>query len=153
MLLFVCNEFVVTMCHRFTPPEQLKAFCLNADIIVTATGIPKLIKADMVKEGACIIDVGITRVNDPETGKTKLVGDVDFDGMLCFLVNCFLFIFFSYFSTINIKNSIHFTEVQKIAGYITPVPGGVGPMTVTMLMKNTFLAAQNLEHLREMEGY
>lgn len=73
-------DATVTMCHRFTPPEQLKAYCLNADIIVTATGVPGLIKADMVKEGACVIDVGITRVTDPLTGKTKLVGDVDFDG-------------------------------------------------------------------------
>lgn len=81
LLFLTLCEHVVTMCHRFTPPEQLKTFCLSADIIITATGVPNLITADMVKEGACVIDVGITRVNDPETGKTKLVGDVDFDGM------------------------------------------------------------------------
>ncbi|XP_058120359.1 bifunctional methylenetetrahydrofolate dehydrogenase/cyclohydrolase, mitochondrial isoform X1 [Anopheles ziemanni] len=107
-------DATVTICHRFTPPEELKRFCRLADIIVTATGVPGLITADMVKEGAAVIDVGITRVNDPATGKTKLVGDVDFE------------------------------NVRKVAGYITPVPGGVGPMTVAMLMKNTVIAAKNL---------
>lgn len=73
-------DATVTMCHRFTPPEQLKIFCRHADIIVTATGVPKIITADMVKPGAAIIDVGITRVHDEITGKPKLVGDVDYDG-------------------------------------------------------------------------
>lgn len=107
-------DATVTICHRFTPPEQLKMFCLSADIIVTATGIPGLITSDMVKPGACVIDVGITRVKDENTGKTKLVGDVDFN------------------------------SVKHVAGYITPVPGGVGPMTVAMLMRNTLTAAKNL---------
>uniref|UniRef100_A0A2M3Z4G0 methenyltetrahydrofolate cyclohydrolase n=1 Tax=Anopheles braziliensis TaxID=58242 RepID=A0A2M3Z4G0_9DIPT len=111
-------DATVTICHRFTPPDELKRFCRSADIIVTATGVPGLIKADMVKEGAAIIDVGITKVTNPATGKTKLVGDVDFE------------------------------EVCKVAGYITPVPGGVGPMTVAMLMKNTFIAATNLAKKR-----
>lgn len=106
-------DATVTICHRFTPPEDLARFCKLADIIVTATGVPGLIKANMIKPGACIIDVGITRVTDDKTGKTRLVGDVDFD------------------------------EVKEIAGHITPVPGGVGPMTVAMLMNNTFLAAKN----------
>lgn len=75
-------DATVTICHRFTPPEDLKKFCQLADIIVTATGMPGLIKADMVKPGACIIDVGLTRVIDSETGKPKLVGDVDYNGML-----------------------------------------------------------------------
>lgn len=86
-------DATVTICHRFTPPEQLKRFCLMADIIVSATGVPNLIKADMVKPGATIIDVGITRVFDEATGRNKLVGDVDFE------------------------------NVKKIAGKITPVPG------------------------------
>lgn len=107
-------DATVVMCHRFTPPEQLKAFCLMADIIVSATGVPGLIRADMVKPGACIIDVGLTRVVDPETGKGRLVGDVDFEA------------------------------VRQVAGHITPVPGGVGPMTVAMLMRNTFVACRNL---------
>lgn len=85
-------DATVTMCHRFTPPEQLKIFCQHADIIITATGIPGLIKADMVKKGACVIDVGITRVTIAETGQTKLVGDVDFDGRFG---NNILFCFFS----------------------------------------------------------
>lgn len=107
-------DATVTICHRFTPPEELARFCRSADIIVTATGVPGLIRGDMIKEGAAVIDVGITRVTDPATGKTKLVGDVDFE------------------------------EARKVAGHITPVPGGVGPMTVAMLMKNTFIAAKNL---------
>lgn len=73
-------DATVTMCHRFTPPEQLKTLCQHADIIISATGIPGLITADMVKPGACIIDVGITRVKNEATGQTKLVGDVDYDG-------------------------------------------------------------------------
>lgn len=74
-------DATVTMCHRFTPPSELKAFCLLADIIVSATGVPGLIRADMVKPGACVIDVGLTRVECKETGKAKLVGDVCFDGL------------------------------------------------------------------------
>lgn len=73
-------DATVTICHRFTPPDELKAFCKLADIIVTAAGVPGLITADMVKPGACIIDVGLTRIIVPETGKAKLVGDVDFEG-------------------------------------------------------------------------
>lgn len=106
-------DATVTICHRFTPAEQLKRFCLMADIIITATGVPNLIRADMVKPGATVIDVGITRITD-EFGNKKLVGDVDFD------------------------------NVKKIAGKITPVPGGVGPMTVAMLMRNTFIACKKL---------
>ncbi|XP_058826631.1 bifunctional methylenetetrahydrofolate dehydrogenase/cyclohydrolase, mitochondrial isoform X2 [Topomyia yanbarensis] len=107
-------DATVTICHRFTPPSELARFCKSADIVITATGVPGLITADMIKEGAAVIDVGITRVVDPVTGKNKLVGDVDYD------------------------------EARKVAGHITPVPGGVGPMTVAMLMKNTFIAAKNL---------
>ncbi|XP_076811365.1 bifunctional methylenetetrahydrofolate dehydrogenase/cyclohydrolase, mitochondrial-like [Clavelina lepadiformis] len=106
------GDATVTQTHRYTPREQLKMFTLTADIIIAAAGIPKLITADMVKEGACVIDVGINRVKDEATQKYKMVGDVDFD------------------------------EVKKVAGYITPVPGGVGPMTVAMLCKNTMLATK-----------
>ncbi|XP_060522292.1 bifunctional methylenetetrahydrofolate dehydrogenase/cyclohydrolase, mitochondrial isoform X2 [Cylas formicarius] len=106
-------EATVTLCHRHTPSEELEFFAKRADIIISATGVVNLIKPDMVKPGACIIDVGITRITT-ESGKTKLVGDVDFDG------------------------------VSHVAGYITPVPGGVGPMTVAMLMHNTFKAAKAL---------
>lgn len=76
-------DATVTMCHRFTPQSELKTLCRHADIIVTATGVPGLIRADMVKPGAAIIDVGITRVKDEVTGKSKLVGDVDYDGEYC----------------------------------------------------------------------
>lgn len=88
-------DATVTICHRFTPPEELKKFCKLADIIVTATGVPGIITADMVKPGACIIDVGLTRIVNETTGKAKLVGDVDFEA------------------------------VRQVAGHITPVPGGI----------------------------
>lgn len=105
-------DATVTICHRYTPPKELAKYCQLADIIVTATGVPGLIRKEMVKPGACVIDVGITRVTDSVTGRSKLVGDVDFD------------------------------EVRQVAGHITPVPGGVGPMTVAMLMHNTIKAAK-----------
>ncbi|XP_066250817.1 bifunctional methylenetetrahydrofolate dehydrogenase/cyclohydrolase, mitochondrial isoform X2 [Euwallacea similis] len=108
-------EATVTLCHRHTPPEQLEMFAKQADIIITATGVVNLIKSHMVKPGACIIDVGINKITTEE-GKTKLVGDADFE------------------------------EVSKVAGYITPVPGGVGPMTVAMLMFNTLKAAKHILH-------
>ncbi|XP_041485251.1 bifunctional methylenetetrahydrofolate dehydrogenase/cyclohydrolase, mitochondrial-like [Lytechinus variegatus] len=109
-------DATVTLCHRYTPPEQLNRFVKTADIIVIAVGIPNLIRGDMVKDGVAVIDVGINRVKDEETGKFKLVGDVNYE------------------------------EVSQKASYITPVPGGVGPMTVAMLMKNTMEAAKrNIE--------
>lgn len=74
-------DATVTMCHRFTPPSELATLCRHADIIITATGVPGLIRADMVKPGAAIIDVGITRVKDEVTGKSKLVGDADYEGL------------------------------------------------------------------------
>ncbi|XP_017694562.1 PREDICTED: probable bifunctional methylenetetrahydrofolate dehydrogenase/cyclohydrolase 2, partial [Lepidothrix coronata] len=120
-LLMICEiedsisgDATVTITHRYTPKEQLKIHTQLADIVIVAAGVPKLITTDMVKEGAAVIDVGINHIHDPLTGKTKLVGDVDFE------------------------------EVKKKAGFITPVPGGVGPMTVAMLLKNTLLVAKKL---------
>ncbi|MDO4762938.1 MAG: bifunctional methylenetetrahydrofolate dehydrogenase/methenyltetrahydrofolate cyclohydrolase FolD [Flavobacteriaceae bacterium] len=101
----------VTLTHSYTP--NIEEFTKNADIVITALGNPLFLKGEMIKEGAVVIDVGITRVNDDSEKGYKLVGDVDFD-------SC----------------------VEK-ASYITPVPGGVGPMTRAMLMKNTLLAYQN----------
>uniref|UniRef100_A0A2K5QZE8 Tetrahydrofolate dehydrogenase/cyclohydrolase NAD(P)-binding domain-containing protein n=1 Tax=Cebus imitator TaxID=2715852 RepID=A0A2K5QZE8_CEBIM len=98
---------------------QLKKHTILADIVISAAGIPNLITADMIKEGAAVIDVGINRVHDPITAKPKLVGDVDFEG------------------------------VRQKAGYITPVPGLVVPMTVAMLMKNTIIAAKKVLRLEE----
>ncbi|XP_054905184.1 bifunctional methylenetetrahydrofolate dehydrogenase/cyclohydrolase, mitochondrial [Poeciliopsis prolifica] len=108
------GDATVTISHRYTPKEQLCQHTKIADIVVAAAGIPNLITADMIKEGAAVIDVGINRVQDPVTGKSRLVGDVDFEA------------------------------VKKKAGFITPVPGGVGPMTVAMLMKNTVKAAKSV---------
>ncbi|XP_028688200.2 bifunctional methylenetetrahydrofolate dehydrogenase/cyclohydrolase, mitochondrial isoform X1 [Macaca mulatta] len=115
------GDATVTISHRYTPKEQLKKHTILADIVISAAGIPNLITADMIKEGAAVIDVGINRVHDPVTAKPKLVGDVDFEG------------------------------VRQKAGYITPVPGGVGPMTVAMLMKNTIIAAKKVLRLEERE--
>ncbi|CAL1295204.1 unnamed protein product [Larinioides sclopetarius] len=110
-MLLHAGDATVTICHRHTPAQQLVEYTKMADILVVATGIPHLITADMVKEGVAVIDVGISRIKDSVTGKSKLVGDVDFD------------------------------RVVEKASYITPVPGGVGPMTVAMLMQNTYKAA------------
>lgn len=104
-LLLLAADATVTVAHSRTP--DLSAVTRNADILVAAVGRAKLIKADMVKPSAVVIDVGMNR---DENG--KLCGDVDF------------------------------AEVKEIAGSITPVPGGVGPMTIAMLMQNTVLAAQ-----------
>jgi len=93
--------------------DHLANFTRQADILVAAIGVPEFVTAGMVKEGATVIDVGINRVDDPEHSHGyRLVGDVDFD------------------------------DVKEVAGAITPVPGGVGPMTVAMLMKNTVKAAR-----------
>jgi bifunctional protein folD len=95
----------VTVTHSKT--KNLKEICKNADLIVAAIGKPFFLKADMVKDGAVVVDVGINRLDDG-----RLVGDVDFE------------------------------EVAPKCSYITPVPGGVGPMTIAMLLNNTILAAQ-----------
>lgn len=104
-MLLLHQNGTVTICHSKT--RDLAEVCRRADILVAAVGRPKFITADMVREGAVVIDVGINRL---DTG--KLCGDVDFDA------------------------------VSEKAGYITPVPGGVGPMTIAMLMKNTLTAAK-----------
>lgn len=104
----------VTLAHSRT--KNLKELSLQSDIIVVALGIPNFLKADMVSEGTVVIDVGITRVDDPSSVKGyKLVGDVDYD------------------------------EVAPKSSHITPVPGGVGPMTIAMLLKNTLLAYQRYQ--------
>jgi methylenetetrahydrofolate dehydrogenase (NADP+)/methenyltetrahydrofolate cyclohydrolase len=100
----------VTVCHTRT--RDIAAHTRRADILIVAAGKAKAITADMVKPGAVVIDVGVNRVGFTESGKAKLVGDVDFEA------------------------------VKEVAGKITPVPGGVGPMTITMLMKNTLRAAK-----------
>jgi len=74
------GDATTTICHRYTPRDQLRLFAQNADILVVATGIPGLITADMVKQDAVVIDVGITEVHDAETGKWRVIGDVDFNG-------------------------------------------------------------------------
>ena len=102
----------VTVCHSAT--EDLPRQCRRADILIAAIGQPHFVKADMVKKGAVVIDVGTTRLPSTQTKSGfKLYGDVDFD------------------------------EVAPLCSFITPVPGGVGPMTICSLMKNTLLAAQH----------
>ena len=104
-MLLLHRNGTVTICHSKT--KNLKEICREADILVAAVGRPNFVTADMVKEGAVVIDVGMNRL---ENG--KLCGDVDFEG------------------------------VSKVAGWITPVPGGVGPMTIATLMRNTLTAAK-----------
>lgn len=104
-MLLLHENGTVTVCHSKT--KNLAEVCARADILVAAVGRPNFVTADMVKEGAVVIDVGINRLDNG-----KLCGDVKFD------------------------------EVSEKAGWITPVPGGVGPMTIAMLMKNTLTAAK-----------
>lgn len=103
------GDATVTICHSKT--RDLKSICLTADIIIVAAGCPNLLTADMIKQGAVVIDVGINRIDDPSTPRGyRLVGDVDFE------------------------------NVAPKASYITPVPGGVGPMTIVSLLQNTLQA-------------
>ena len=96
---------------------------LQADIVIAALGIPEFLTGDMVREGAVVIDVGITRIPHPEKpGKSKLLGDVDF------------------------------ADASSVAGAITPVPGGVGPMTIACLLANTVTACCRAHGLAEPEG-
>lgn len=105
------GDCTVTVCHSRS--ENLKEMCLQADIIIAALGVPNFLKADMIKEGAVVIDVGTTRVpSDKTKSGFKLTGDVKYD------------------------------EVAPKTSYITPVPGGVGPMTIVSLMRNTLLAGK-----------
>ncbi len=98
----------VTLAHSRT--KNIEKLTIEADIIISALGVPNFLKADMVKDGVVIIDVGITRVSDNSLKGYKIVGDVDYE------------------------------NVSKKSSFITPVPGGVGPMTIAMLLKNTLLA-------------
>ncbi len=105
------GDCTVTVCHSRTP--NIKELCLQADIIVAALGVPEFLKADMVKKGAVVVDVGTTRVPDASRKSGfRLVGDVAFD------------------------------EVAPLCSAITPVPGGVGPMTIVSLMMNTLQASK-----------
>jgi len=108
--LLLNENCTVTLAHSRT--ADLPAMCRQADILVAAVGIPEMVKGDWVKPGACVIDVGINRIDAPErgAGKTRLVGDVAF------------------------------AEASEKAAYITPVPGGVGPMTIACLLRNTLTA-------------
>lgn len=106
--LMINKNCTVTICHSKT--VDINSFTQKADILIAAVGIPNYVKAEMVKQGAVVIDVGITRVDDSSEKGYKLVGDVDFE------------------------------NVSKVASYITPVPGGVGPMTRVGLLLNTLLA-------------
>ncbi|WP_293908248.1 bifunctional methylenetetrahydrofolate dehydrogenase/methenyltetrahydrofolate cyclohydrolase FolD [Phenylobacterium sp.] len=113
--LLLAADCTVTMAHSRT--VDLPAVCREADILVAAVGRPRMIRGDWIKPGACVIDVGINRVpfDHPEqaaAGKTKIVGDVNYK------------------------------EALEVAGWVTPAPGGVGPMTVAVLLHNTVLAAK-----------
>ena len=109
--LFLGDDCTVTMAHSKT--GDLPAVCRDAEILVAAVGRPGLVRGDWIAPGACVLDVGINRVPAPEKGEgaTRIVGDVAFE------------------------------EAQRVAGWITPVPGGVGPMTIACLLRNTVTAA------------
>lgn len=110
-LLLIHRNATVTVCHSRT--KDLPAVCRKADILIAAVGRPQMVKADWVKPGAYVIDVGSNRVDDPSSERGyRWVGDVDFD------------------------------EVKEVAGAITPSPGGVGPMTIAGLLQNTLRAAE-----------
>jgi len=109
--LLLAENCTVTMAHSRT--KDLPGLCRQADILVAAVGRERMVKGDWIKPGATVMDVGINRIPAPEKGegKTRLVGDVDFD------------------------------EALEVAGAITPVPGGIGPMTIACLLRNTVIAA------------
>jgi 5,10-methylene-tetrahydrofolate dehydrogenase/methenyl tetrahydrofolate cyclohydrolase len=110
-LLLVRADATVTICHSRS--RDLPAIVRGADILIAAVGRAQMVKADWIKPGAVVIDVGTNRIDDPTTKTgTRLVGDVDFE------------------------------NAKEVAGAITPVPGGVGPMTIAMLLQNTLRAAQ-----------
>jgi 5,10-methylene-tetrahydrofolate dehydrogenase/methenyl tetrahydrofolate cyclohydrolase len=110
-MLLIHRNATVTVCHSRT--KDLPGVCQRADILVAAVGRPKMVKADWIKPGAYVIDVGSNRVDDPESERGyRWVGDVDFD------------------------------DVKEVAGAITPSPGGVGPMTIAGLLQNTLRAAK-----------
>lgn len=120
--LLLKDSCTVTIAHSRT--KNIEALCKAADIVVAAVGRPKMIKADWIGKGATVIDVGINRIPAPEKGegKYKIVGDVDF------------------------------AAVSEVAGAITPVPGGVGPMTIACLLANTVTACCRANDLAEPEG-
>ena len=120
--LLLRDSCTVTIAHSRT--RDIEAVCRGADIVVAAVGRPQMVKGDWLKEGAVVVDVGINRIDAPErgAGKTRLVGDVDFD------------------------------DASTVAGAITPVPGGVGPMTIACLLANTVTACCRANGLAEPEG-
>ena len=111
-LLLVGRNATVTICHSRT--KDIPSVTREADVLIAAVGRPEMVRGDWIKPGAVVIDVGVNRVDAPETEKGyKLVGDVNFE------------------------------EAKEVASAITPVPGGVGPMTIAMLMENTYIAYNN----------
>lgn len=109
----------VTLIHRQTPADYVKMLCKTADILIVAIGQPKYVTRDMIKEGVVIVDVGINRANQAELNSgKKIVGDVDFE------------------------------NVKDLCSFITPVPGGVGPMTIAMLLNNTLKSYQKRMHIQ-----
>jgi methylenetetrahydrofolate dehydrogenase (NADP+) / methenyltetrahydrofolate cyclohydrolase len=118
--LLLAANCTVTIAHSRT--ADLPDIVRRADIVVAAVGRPEMVKADWIKPGACVIDVGINRIDGDKEGKSKLVGDVDY------------------------------ANVAKVAASITPVPGGVGPMTIACLLHNTLIAAYRRAGLTEPEG-
>lgn len=129
--LLLLNEWAtVTICHIET--RDLKMHTINADILIVATGVPYLIKGDMVKEGAVVIDVGINKITKEKANPELLEWrKADFDTKGSTLIG-----------------DVDFLKVEPKASYITPVPGGVGPMTIAMLLDNTLKAAKRISGIK-----
>lgn len=119
-VLLMQREATVISCNKYT--HAMRDLCLDADVLVAAAGVPGLITKDMVRPGALVVDVGVNRIKDGQTGGSRTVGDVAFD------------------------------EVREIVGWISPVPGGVGPMTVAVLLHNVVELAQSSASARRSDA-
>jgi methylenetetrahydrofolate dehydrogenase (NADP+)/methenyltetrahydrofolate cyclohydrolase len=126
-MLLLRRHATVTLCHSRT--RDLSEVCRRADVLVASVGVPGLVRGDWVKPGAAVIDVGISRITDPEQAEDLLAGQ---DKRLARFRK----------KGHALVGDVHFGEARERAAAITPVPGGVGPLTVAMLLENTLIAAR-----------
>ena len=129
-------DMTVTLCHRYTPPEDLADAVLASDLVVSAAGVPGIITKEMVKPGAVLVDVGLTRVC--HLGKNLVVGDVHREARQVRNECCV--------KGLKLLGATH----PQVASLVTPVPGGVGPCTVACLMANTLRYLSYKEHMKNV---
>ena len=129
-------DMTVTLCHRYTPPEDLADAVLASDLVVSAAGVPGIITKEMVKPGAVLVDVGLTRVC--HLGKNLVVGDVHREARQVRNECCV--------KGLKLLGACH----PQVASLVTPVPGGVGPCTVACLMANTLRYLSYKEHMKNV---